>query len=125
MDARMPANLREAAEECKQIVEESIQRNIGDTSLQNYYSTRIGDDEFNRNRQQIEPQDGVKIRDKEQLAYYRLYRGMFPPPRETARTKNICPDCGADVRPQATFCITCGAYPIKAFRPRTNLRAKG
>ncbi len=93
-----------------------IEYGSGTTSLPSYYSGRIDDSAFSTGRQ-IAENDGVKIRDKEHLEYYRLYRMIFPSPRETATTESRCPACGADVRPRSTFCNTCGAYPIRASEP--------
>ncbi len=104
-------------------VKTPIEYGSGTTFLPKYYSTKIGDSAFNRSRKNITRREGVRIRDKEHLNYYKLYRTMFPPPSATATTEHRCPDCGADVRPASTFCITCGAYPIRAIRPTQRLRS--
>ena len=93
-------------------VKTPIEYGSGTTYLPKYYATKIKDSAFTQDRTDAASRDGVKIRDKEQLEYYRLYRRMFPPPAELAKTAYRCPDCGADVGPDSTFCITCGAYPI-------------
>jgi asparagine synthase (glutamine-hydrolysing) len=99
-----------------------IEYGCGTTFLTKYYSIKISDSTFNQSKEEIASRDEVKIRDKEHLEYYRLYRSKFPPPGRTARTEYRCPDCGADVRPASTFCITCGAYPISAVRPHRSLQ---
>jgi asparagine synthase (glutamine-hydrolysing) len=91
-----------------------IEYGSGTTFLPKYYENKITHSTFNRGQKVADSQDKVKIRDKEHLEYYRLYRTIFPPPSELARTDHRCPECGADVRPGSTFCITCGAYPIVA-----------
>jgi asparagine synthase (glutamine-hydrolysing) len=56
--------------------------------------------------------DGVRIRDAESLAYYRMYRDVFGGPPIADRTlPKQCPDCGAR-GPDGTYCRVCGAYPI-------------
>lgn len=95
-------------------VKTPIEYGSGTTDLPKYYGTKVKEGAFNRGRKDAASQDGVKIRDKEHLEYYRLYRSMFPPPSALATTAYRCPDCGADVRLGSTFCITCGAYPIVA-----------
>lgn len=56
--------------------------------------------------------DGVRIRDPESLAYYRLYRETFGgPPKANATLPKECPDCHAR-GPDGTYCRVCGAYPI-------------
>jgi len=100
-------------------VKTPIEFGSGTTSLPAYYSGRISDSEFGLSREDIASRDRVKIRDKEHLEYYRLYRTTFPSPREAATTEYRCPDCGADINQAAKFCVTCGAYPIHAVS--TNL----
>jgi asparagine synthase (glutamine-hydrolysing) len=95
-------------------VKTPIEYGSGTTYLPKYYASKIEDGAFMRGAKDAASQDGVKIRDKEHLQYYTLYRSMFSPPSELARTDHRCPSCGADVMPGATFCVTCGAYPISA-----------
>jgi asparagine synthase (glutamine-hydrolysing) len=95
-------------------VKTPIEYGSGTTFLPRYYETKVKDSAFSRGQKDAASQDKVKIRDKEHLQYYRLYRTMFSPPSALARTGHRCPGCGADVRPGSTFCITCGAYPITA-----------
>jgi asparagine synthase (glutamine-hydrolysing) len=98
-------------------VKTPIEHGSGTTYLPKYYAVKIGDGEFSQGKADAVSRDRVKIRDKEHLEYYRLYRKIFPPPAELAQTGCRCPDCGADVRPNSRFCITCGAYPIVATSP--------
>jgi asparagine synthase (glutamine-hydrolysing) len=93
-------------------VKTPIEYGSGTTHLPKYYASRIQDGEFARAKRDAASRDGVEIRDKEHLEYYRLYRSMFPPPSDSATTGLRCPRCGADVRPRSSFCVTCGAYPI-------------
>jgi asparagine synthase (glutamine-hydrolysing) len=93
-------------------VKTPIEYGSGTTRLPRYYESTVRDADFLQGRTDAMSNDRVKIRDKEQLVYYRLYRTIFPPPGDDARTTCRCPDCMADIRPGSTFCITCGAYPI-------------
>ena len=95
-------------------VKTPIEYGSGTTCLPKYYATKISDSAFARGKKGAASRDGVEIRDKEHLQYYRLYRTMFSSPSEQARTGHRCPSCGADVRPGSKFCVTCGAYPIVA-----------
>ncbi len=104
-------------------VKTPIEYGSGTTFLTKYYSTKIRDTTFNQSKKEIASREGVKIRDKEHLEYYRLYRSIFPPPGQITRTECRCPDCGADVRPASTFCITCGAYPISGVRSHQRLQS--
>lgn len=57
-------------------------------------------------------EDGVRIRDAEHLAYYRMYREVFGgPPRGDPSLPKECPGCHAR-GPEGTYCTVCGAYPI-------------
>lgn len=98
-------------------VKTPIEYGSGTTTLTEYFSKKINDSDFAHRKKSIR-RDGVTIRDKEQLAYYEIYRRRFPPPGESARTATRCPDCGADVKEDAEFCTRCGAYPIKAVRAK-------
>jgi asparagine synthase (glutamine-hydrolysing) len=89
-----------------------IEYGSGTTHLPRYYASKIKDGEFARAKKDAASRDGVEIRDKEHLEYYRIFREAFPPPSATATTVARCPRCGADVRPRSSFCVTCGAYPI-------------
>ena len=92
-------------------VKTPIEYGSGTTHLQRYFSARFTDTEFAELKGEALA-DGVKIRDKEHLEYYRIYREWFPAPSAQAKTERRCPDCGADVLQGSTFCVTCGAYPI-------------
>jgi asparagine synthase (glutamine-hydrolysing) len=87
-----------------------IEYGCGTTMLPQIFDKRIPDEEFHEKRQDIKELEGVTIRDKEHLAYYEIFRGVFGPrPMTNGRT---CPGCQYEVREDATFCRTCGAYPI-------------
>lgn len=93
-------------------VKTPVEFGSGTTLLPKYYAGKIKDDTFNQGVNEASSRDGVRIRDKEHLEYYRLFRTMFSPPSETAHADQRCPCCGADVRRNSSFCVTCGAYPI-------------
>ena len=93
-------------------VKTPIEFGSGTTVLPNYYAAKVKDDAFGRGRREAS-REGVAIRDKEHMEYYRLYRSMFTPPSERAKTSLRCPSCGGDVVKRGSkFCVTCGAYPI-------------
>jgi predicted nucleic acid-binding Zn ribbon protein len=77
-----------------------------------YYDGLISDGEFAQKQAAIQKQDKVKIRDKEQLVYYEIYRSFFGVPSADANGERKCPDCGANVKKEAAYCSACGAYPI-------------
>ncbi len=87
-----------------------IEYGCGTTTLPQIFDKRIPDEEFHEKQRRIKEIDNVAIRDKEHLAYYEIFRRVFGTrPKTTGRT---CPGCQFEVREDATFCRTCGAYPI-------------
>lgn len=74
----------------------------------------ICDKEFLDEITRIKDKENVKIRNKEHLFYYLLYRKYFLPPRSQIdlTEKRICPDCNCSFIWMGQFCRICGAYPI-------------
>ncbi len=91
-------------------VKTPIEYGCGTTTLPQIFDKRIPDEEFHEKQRRIKEIDNVTIRDKEHLAYYEIFHRVFSTrPKTTGRT---CPGCQYEVREDATFCRTCGAYPI-------------
>ena len=91
-------------------VKTPIEYGCGTTTLPQVFDKRISDGEFHEKQQQIKDDDAVIIRDKEHLAYYEIFRNVFG--ARPAVSGRACPQCHYEVRADATFCRTCGAYPI-------------
>ena len=90
-----------------------IEYGSGSTALRQIAEHSISDAEFERETERAAAEDFVKLRDKEQTFYYRIYRRLFPPPRELTRTSKSCAECQAPVgRLDMKYCRMCGAYPI-------------
>jgi asparagine synthase (glutamine-hydrolysing) len=73
-------------------------------------SEEVSNREFEEERRRVKEGDGVILREKEQLIYYRVYRSEVGVPR--AKGGRACPYCNSDVADVASYCRTCGAYPI-------------
>ncbi len=72
---------------------------------------RMIDDMTYANRTKAAAMEGVKIRSKEHLNYYAIFRGYFSPPKEESKNcEKICPECMACLK--GRFCRTCGAFPV-------------
>lgn len=84
----------------------------GTTVMPEFMDTRIPKAEFAEAKAKYLREDRVTVRDKEHLAYYRIYREMFGPPAAGDKSGKTCPDCGAAIEKDRDFCITCGAYPV-------------
>jgi len=91
-------------------VKTPIEYGCGTTTLPQVFEKRISDSEFREKQEHIKAADDVTIRDKEHLAYYEIFHRVFGERPET--TGRTCPQCRYEVRSDATFCRTCGAYPI-------------
>jgi len=90
-----------------------IEYGAGSTALKHLADQSVSDTEFERERERAATHDFVKLRDKEQCFYYRMYRRLLPPPKELARNVKTCTDCQAPViRHDMKYCRMCGAYPI-------------
>ncbi len=93
-------------------VKQPIEIGSGTTMLSPYFASLIPDLDFNRKKQMYRDEDKVVIRDKEHLYYYEIYRELYGIPHNIGIADKSCPDCGAGVTEDTTFCRLCGAYPI-------------
>lgn len=89
-----------------------IEVGSGTATLPSFFNLRIDDSEFEDKRRKYLEEDKVTIRDKEQLFYYEVYRSTVGVPHPIDPKGKICPQCNSNVPEKATFCRTCGAYPI-------------
>jgi len=94
-------------------VKTPIEFGSGSTSLRQFVSESVADSQFESARANIERADGVRLREKEQYFYYRMYRQIFPAPRDLTPGVKACGECKGPVpRPDMQYCRICGAYPI-------------
>jgi asparagine synthase (glutamine-hydrolysing) len=93
-------------------VKAPIEVGSGTATLPSRFDSTIPDLEFDEKRARYLNQDKVTIRDKEHLFYYEVYRSIVGVPHPTLACAKICPDCNSDVPNEASFCRTCGAYPV-------------
>ena len=93
-------------------VKAPIEVGSGTTILPSLFDSRISDLEFNEKKMRYLNEDRVVIRSKEHLFYYEIYRSVIGVPYRGASNAKTCPDCGSNVEEGASFCKTCGAYPI-------------
>lgn len=92
-------------------VKTPIERGTGTSMLPSLFEKEISDELFNERRKFYLDEDSVRIRDKEHLAYYEVFREVVGPPRATGSGRR-CPDCTSMLREGSKFCRTCGAYPV-------------
>lgn len=94
-------------------VKTPIEHGSGSTALGKLAVESVTDGEFEAACERASREDGVRLRDKEQYFYYRIYRKVSPPPRELPRGPKNCSECQGPVgRLDQRYCRICGAYPI-------------
>jgi len=93
-------------------VKAPIEVGTGTTILPSLFDSKISDLEFSEKQMRYLKEDRVVIRSKEHLFYYEIYRSVIGIPYLRATDEGGCPDCGSNVEKGASFCRTCGAYPI-------------
>ncbi len=93
-------------------VKAPIEIGSGTTILPSLFDSRISDPEFNEKKGRYLNDDGVVIRSKEHLFYYEIYRSEIGKPHARVSNAKTCPDCGSNIEEGASFCRTCGAYPV-------------
>jgi asparagine synthase (glutamine-hydrolysing) len=89
-----------------------IEYGSGTTTLPSLFNQKISDIDFDEERRKYLNEDKVLIRDKEQLFYYKAYRSAVGAPHPSDVKGKICPQCNTNIPERATYCRTCGAYPI-------------
>ncbi len=72
----------------------------------------ITDEEYEAMKMRFFEDDGVVIRSREGLLYYRVFRQVVGVPRRMGEGEKTCPDCMTHLREGANYCRVCGAYPI-------------
>lgn len=86
-----------------------IEVGSGATRLGEHVAASVADG-FGAEAARILAEDGVRLRDAEHLAYYRMYRQVFGGPPQRQGGAKECPGCHAGV--EGTYCRVCGAYPV-------------
>lgn len=90
----------------------AMEEGSGLTKLSLLFDDMIDDHEFIKGVKKAE-RDGVKIRSKEHLYYYNIFREEFGVPKLLFRRCSFrCPDCLACIDMKAKFCRICGAFPV-------------
>ena len=92
----------------------AMQDGAGTTGMKSLLDSLTTDHSFSEEAQSILERDGVRIRTKESLYYYRQYVRHFGPLRRRrgGQGDRACPDCQCAVPPKLKSCRMCGAFPV-------------
>jgi len=89
-----------------------MQDGSGTTGLTNLFNAIIQDKIFKTKTENIQKSDNVKLRTKESLHYYEIFRKYNDAPTKQPADEKNCPNCNFSVEPNSKFCRMCGSYPI-------------
>jgi len=87
-----------------------MQDGSGTSGLTKLFDMIIPDNIFSEKISKIEEDDNVRIRTKESLHYYEIFRKKFEKPKSTNELS--CPDCNNELAKNTKFCQMCGKFPI-------------
>lgn len=96
----------------------ALQDGSGVHKLEQYIENNIlkDDGKYNRDSEKIRANEGVKIRSKEHLFFYKTYRRFYKAPgdetnSEIADNTKKCKSCSSLFIWNGNFCKVCGAFP--------------
>jgi len=87
----------------------AMQDGSGTSGLTKFFDSIITDNIFNDKIALIKKNDNVRLRSKESLHYYEIFRKEFKIKPENGHS---CNDCGNKLAEDAKFCRMCGKFPI-------------
>lgn len=89
-----------------------MQDGSGTNGLTEFFENSIKDETFESKTKSYLEKDKVKLRSKESMYYYQIYKKYFNPPYLLGSSKSRCPDCQGEVESDSHFCRMCGSFPI-------------
>ncbi len=93
-------------------VKAPIQDGSGAVGITQYLGRKTSDAAFKMETERIFKDANIRLRDKEQLAYFKMYQKIFGKPSRAGKGKTSCPDCHAEIVPvRGKYCRTCGLWP--------------
>ena len=87
-----------------------MQDGAGTFGLAALFDSVIDDETFKQEKNEIQENDGITIRTKESLHYYKTYRRIHGVPAWGSAGR-ACPYCGFEIK-DSKFCRMCGAFPV-------------
>ncbi len=94
----------------------ALEKGSGVTNLKNYIEDKMITDSEYIVEEEKAKLEGVRIRNKEHLYFYKIYRKFYNPPNEDmpneSNTLKKCPFCKSIFSWNGNFCKVCGGYPV-------------
>ena len=87
----------------------ALEQGSGFDQISSKFQMIIDDEEFAK-ESKIIADEKVKLRDKEHLYYYRIYRSVFGSPINESSNLPKCSFCSSSLA-SPRYCYTCGAFP--------------
>jgi len=87
----------------------ALEQGSGFDQISSKFQMIIDDEEFAK-ESKIIADEKVKLRDKEHLYYYRIYRSVFGSPINESSNLPRCSFCSSPLA-SLRYCYTCGAFP--------------
>ena len=87
-----------------------MQDGSGTVGLTTLFDSIINEERFVESKLTVEKNDGVIIRSRESMYYYKIFKEFFGLPVDN-KAENKCPYCKHKVE-NSKFCRMCGAFPI-------------
>jgi len=88
----------------------AMQDGAGTAGLTNLFNSVIEEEKFIEKKLTTEKEDGVIIRSRESMHYYKIFKKLFGSPVDK-HAETTCPYCKHKVE-NSKFCRMCGAFPI-------------
>jgi asparagine synthase (glutamine-hydrolysing) len=90
----------------------AMEEGSGLSKLSLLFDDIIDDDEYAKGIRNAK-EDGVKIRSKEHLYYYNIFKEEYGIPKILFKRCNFrCPECLSCINIKAKYCRVCGAFPV-------------
>jgi len=88
-----------------------MQDGAGTQGLSGLFENIISDEVFSEKKKTIKKESNIRIRSKESLHYFEIYKNMYGLSDNAKKMENSCPYCHFDTV-NSKFCRMCGAFPI-------------
>ena len=89
----------------------AMQDGAGTAGLTNFFNLIINEKIYSEKKKRIEQKDGIKIRSKESMHYYEIYKKLHGLSQNKSFLPGSCPYCHFNTE-NSRFCRMCGAFPI-------------